>query len=153
MEVMKAALRTHAVASETGETPFSVRIEVGEHVFLGDEPAAVGGAGLGPNPFELLSAALAECTAMTIRWYARSQRWPVEHVHVVVDHQKKVLVGNPDIVDVFEKTITIRGANLSEEQVSHLLEVAAKCPIQRLLERTPKIITRSGAPINRISEW
>ena len=68
-----AALRTRATASEIGESPFAVQIEMGAHTVVGDEPASAGGEGLGPNPFELLTGALAECTAMTIRWFARQQ--------------------------------------------------------------------------------
>src|SRR5688572_8620458 len=77
---MMATPRAHVTVSETAQSPFAVRIEMGSHVITGDEPVDTGGGDLGPSPFELLSAALAECTAMTVRWYARRQGWPVEHV-------------------------------------------------------------------------
>lgn len=129
-----AGLGTHVRVSESGRSAYAVHIHVGEHVLTGDEPASAGGAGLGPNPFELLSAALAECTVMTVRWFARAREWPVEHVEVVVDHRKKLLVGHQDPIDVFETTLTIRGPALTTEQRAHLVEIAEKCPVKRVFE-------------------
>lgn len=140
-----AALRTRVSATEIGESPFAVRIDTHDHSFTGDEPASVGGAGLGPNPLELLAASLAECTAMTVRWFALQQGWPVEHVEVVVDHAKAVIVGAAAPVDVFDKTISIRAPLLSAEQRRRLLEIAGKCPVQRILEGAPLIRTKAGA--------
>jgi putative redox protein len=139
-----AAPRIHVAVSETGKSPFAVRIEMGSHVLTGDEPVDAGGGGLGPSPFELLSAALAECTAMTVRWYARQQGWPVEHVAVVVDYGKKLLVGAPTPRDVFEKTLSIRGPQLTDEQRERLLDVAVKCPVQRVLEGSASINATLG---------
>lgn len=141
-----AALRTRVTASETGESAFAVRIEAAGHVLTGDEPVAAGGDGLGPSPFELLSAALAGCTAMTVRWYARQQGWPVEHVEVAVDHAKKQTVGAPAPVDLFEKTVILRGPDLTDGQRARLIDIAAKCPVQRILEGSPSITTRLGSP-------
>ena len=70
------ALRTRVLATETGEGPYAVRIDTQDHSVVSDEPASMGGGGLGPNPFDLLTAALAESTAMTVRWYALPHRWP-----------------------------------------------------------------------------
>jgi putative redox protein len=143
-----AALRTRATASETGESPFAVQIEMGAHAFVGDEPISAGGGGLGPNPFELMTAALAECSAITVRWFARQQNWPLEHVEVVVDHAKKLFAGSPTAVDVFEKTIFIRGVELDDAQRTRLVDVATKCPIQRILEGTPVINTKLGRSLD-----
>lgn len=139
-----AAIRAHATAAETGESAYAVRLTMGAHEITGDEAVEVGGGGLGPAPFELLAAALAECTAMTVRWYARQQNLPVESVAVSVDYAKKLLAGATAPVDVFEKTIAIRGAQLTDEQRTRLLNVAAKCPVQRTLEGVPTITTLVG---------
>ena len=141
-----AAIRAHATAAETGESAYAVRLTMGPHEITGDEAVDVGGGGLGPAPFELLAAALAECTAMTVRWYARQQNLPVERVEVSVDYAKKVLAGATAPVDVFEKTIAIRGAQLTDEQRTRLLNVAAKCPVQRTLEGVPTITTLVALP-------
>jgi putative redox protein len=142
------ALRTRVSVSETGQSPFSVRIEMGEHEMIGDEPVSAGGGALGPSPFDLMVAALAECTAMTVRWYARQQDWPLDHVEVVVDHAKKQLAGMSEPVDVLDKTVFIRGAGLSDEQRARLIDVATKCPIQRVLEGSPVITTKSGKSLD-----
>lgn len=136
-----AVLRARATVVETGESPFAVRIAAGGHEFTGDEALDVGGGGLGPAPFELLSAALAECTAMTMRWYARQQGWAVDGIEVAVDHSKRQFAGASTPVDVFKKTISIRGAALTAEQRTRLLDVAAKCPVQRTLESVSLITT------------
>lgn len=128
-------------------SPFAVRIDIDGYEMVGDEPLSVGGGGLGPNPFDLMTAALAECTVMTVRWFAAQQGWPVEHVEATVDHSKKVLVGMRAPTDVFAKTVFIRGPRLTDEQRARLLQVAASCPIQRVLEGAPVISTKAGTPL------
>jgi putative redox protein len=122
---------------ETGETAYAVAIDVSGFTIKGDEPVSFGGGGLGPAPYDLLTAALGECTAMTVRWYALQQKWPLEKVEVKLTHHKE---GKQD---VFEKTIIIYGDNLTEEQRKKLIEIAAKCPVQRTLEGTPIIKTEA----------
>jgi len=121
--------------SETGESVFSVDIMVSGHHIKGDESVEAGGANLGPAPHDLLTAALGECTAMTIRWYAHQQKWPLEKVFVKVYYRKE---GRQD---VFRKEINMFGTELTEDQRLKLTEIAAKCPIQRTLEGTPSITT------------
>lgn len=130
--------------SETGESPFAVRIESGKHLIIGDEPASAGGNDLGLAPYQLLAAALGECTAMTVRWYARNHDWPVEHIAVEVTHQKTSVEGRPGKTDVFHKTVRLKGDALSEDQKTRLIDVAAKCPVQRTLEATAVIHTSTA---------
>lgn len=139
---MSESTKAHVI--ETGDSPFSVRIEVSGHSLTGDEPAAMGGADLGPAPYDLLLAALGECTAMTIRWYARQQDWPLERVEVTLTHAKGGVEGKSPKVDHFEKYIRITGPALTPEQHDRLIEVAARCPVQRTLEGTPVITTRTA---------
>lgn len=133
-----------ASVTETGDSPFAMRISVGGHVLIGDEPVDAGGAGLGPAPYQLLTAALAECTAMTVRWFARQHGWPLENVSVEVTHGKERVEGRPGLTDSFSKTVTLRGDALSDEQRRRLREVAAKCPLHRTLEAGSIIATREG---------
>jgi len=83
----------------------------------------------------MLLAALGECTAMTVRWYAIQQKWPLEKVEVTLTHQKV------EKVDKFEKKITIHGDELTDEQREKLIDIAAKCPVQRTLEGKVEIRT------------
>lgn len=126
---------TTAYIHETGESAYSVSIEVSGFTLTGDEPESFGGGGLGPAPYDLLCAALGECSAMTVRWYAKQQNWPLDKVEVTLTHHKE------NKQDIFSKHIVLHGAALSESQRSKLIEVAAKCPVQRTLEGTPRIET------------
>lgn len=126
---------TQAHVVETKESDFSVAINVSGFSIKGDEPIDAGGGNLGPAPYDLLLAALGECTAMTIRWYALQQKWPLDKAEVTLTHQKE------NKVDIFTKHITLHGDTLTPEQRTKLIEIAAKCPVQRTLEGTPHIKT------------
>lgn len=130
-----------AHVSETGASPFAVLIETGKHRLTGDEPADMSGADLGPSPYQMLTAALGECTVMTVRWFARQHEWPVEHIAVEVTHRKDNVDGQAGLVDVFVKLVEIRGDALSAEQRARLFEVAARCPVHRTLEHGSRITT------------
>lgn len=138
---MATDIPTTVTVIENGKSPFAVDIAVSNHAILGDEPEGMGGKNLGPAPYDLLAAALAECTCMTVRWYARQQQWPLEKVEVVLTHKKQEKEGQRGKTDVFTKRITIHGNGLSAEQKTKLIEVAGKCPVQRTLEGTPVIRT------------
>jgi putative redox protein len=57
------------VVDETGKGDFQVEVKAGTSSFLMDEPVQAGGLGSGPNPYDLLSAAIGACALMTIRLY------------------------------------------------------------------------------------
>lgn len=137
------SIETTAHVVETGESPFAVSIEVSGHSLVGDEPVAKDGKNLGPSPYDLLLAALGECTAMTVRWYARDQNWPLDRVEVMLTHTKGGIEGKSAKADHFVKTIRISGKDLTQEQRDKLIAIAARCPVQRTLEGTPVITTNS----------
>ncbi len=130
-----------AHVEETGESKYSVKISVSGHDIKGDEPISFGGNNLGPAPYDLLLAALGECTAMTIRWYANQQNFPLEKVEVKLSHQKMSdSSGKKGKIDVFEKQIIIHGNNLTAEQRKKLIEISAKCPVQKTLQSQNLVI-------------
>ena len=49
------------VVDETGKGDFQVEVKAGTSSFLMDEPVQAGGLGSGPNPYDLLSAAIGAC--------------------------------------------------------------------------------------------
>ncbi len=126
---------TSATITESGYSPYAVAIAVSGYHLEGDGEVSIGGGGLAPAPYDFLLAALGECTAMTMRWYAIQQNWPLDKVEVKVAHHKE---GRQDI---FNKTVTIYGPALTEEQRKKLIDVAGKCPVQRTLENSPTIMT------------
>ena len=131
-----------AEAEETGAGKFQVAVSAGGSVILADEPVSVGGLGSGPSPFDLLSAALAACTTMTLRLYADSKKWPVTRIRTAVGHQKEAANAQPDL---FNTRIAIEGA-IDEEQRSRLLEIAERCPVHRTLERGSRFTMAEGDP-------
>jgi putative redox protein len=128
-----------AIIRENGKSSYAVDISVSGYELAGDEPAAMGGGDLGPSPYDFLTVALGECTVMTIRWYALQKSWPVDHIAANVTYEKK------DGQDVFHKTITIEGDQLTAEQRERLFDVAAKCPVQKSLLAAPVITTEWDA--------
>ena len=135
------AQRLSARVRETGETRFAVDIWVGGHLLKGDLPAPDSAKGIGPAPHEMLLASLGECTAMTVRWYAQRHFYPLEAVNVDLTYRKGSLEGREGTIDVFTKAVQLTGPALTQEQRARLIDVAAKCPIQRLLEGVPVITT------------
>lgn len=133
--------KTQATVADTQASPLAVAIEVSGHHLIGDEPATQGGADLGPSPYDLLTASLGACTAITVRWYALKMGWPLEHVHVEVEHDKRVLATGPEVIDAFRKRVTITGPDLTPEQRQKLLEVAGNCPVHKTLTGTISIET------------
>jgi len=128
----------YAHVIENGESAYAVDIDVSGHRIKGDEPVEAGGADLGPAPYDTLLAALGECTAMTVRWYARQKGLPLEKVEVKLSHRK-----GEGKKDFFTKEIILHGNSLTEEQRRKLIEIAAKCPVQRTLESGSVIETHA----------
>ena len=140
---MSNEAKLNANVAETGESLYAVNIIVSGHTLKGDKPVIGGGGNLGPSPYDLLLAALGECTAMTVRWYAKQQNWPLEKVEVNLTYQKL------DKVDVFEKEVVVHGDALTPDQRKKLVDVAAKCPVQRTLESDVVIRTLPHSEIGR----
>ena len=138
--------------AEADPTGFLQTIAVGPgHHLLADEPASVGGGDLGPGPYDLLSAGLGACTAMTIRMYARRKDWPLDHVSVDVEHGKIHAEDCADCetkdgkIDRFVRRIRLEGT-LDAAQRARLMEIADRCPVHRTLESEISIVTEESAP-------
>jgi len=133
-----------ATIRETHESPLSVEVLVDGHRIKSDEPIDSGGKNLGPYPHEILVAALGACTVQTVRWYAQRHDWPLEAVEVDVVYKRDHLEGHSGLLDIFDKTVHLTGARLTSEQRARLLDVAGKCPIQRMMEGMPVIRTEGA---------
>jgi putative redox protein len=91
-------------------------------------PDGVGHISPGPNPYDLLSASLAACTALTVRFQARRQKLPLERVEVGVSFHH----GAGGKRDSFERTLVV-GGDLDAQQRAFLLEAANLCPVGKIL--------------------
>jgi putative redox protein len=114
---------------------FAQQIEIGPHVVLTDVARDVGGEDLGPRPHELLDAALAACTALTLTLYARHKGIALTGLDVDVSHEEHGGVYR------MRRDIRIRG-ELSAEQRKRLLEIANNCPVHRTLSGKIDIVSR-----------
>jgi len=121
---------------ETGRGRFQVEVSAAGASFFADEPAAVGGLGSGPTPYDLLSSALGACTVMTLRLYADRKAWPLRSVAVRVLHRG----GGPETKDRFAREIVLEG-DLEPDQRRRLLEIANRCPVHQTLERGSDVVT------------
>jgi putative redox protein len=130
-----------------GVSHLAQEVLAGSHRLLADEPRAAGGSDLGPNPYDLLLAALGACKSMTLRLYAARKGWPVERIAVALRHEKIHAVdcaecetkeGKIDRIDV---ELMVEGA-LDEAQRGRLLEIADRCPVHRSLSAEKQIRSR-----------
>ena len=63
---------------------YRTELNNGRHQFFADEPAELGGTDSAPAPDELLEAALASCSAITIKMYAERKHWALKTAEVSV---------------------------------------------------------------------
>ena len=134
------------VVRETGENgPYQNEVLIGGRRFFADEPASLGGADTGPDPYAWVTAGLGACTSITMRMYANRKKWPVERITISVDHAKRHAedcadCGPKDRIDVFTRSIEVEG-DLDETQRARLLEIADLCPVHKTLEKGSKVET------------
>jgi putative redox protein len=122
----EAVATAEAVHRGPGAFPHTVRIR--EHVLEADEPPAYGGHDSGPDPTELLAAALASCTSMTLRSYAERKGWDLQGMSVAVRFHEDDGEGRPG----YDLAIDLPDA-LDDAQAQRLEAIARKCPVRRAL--------------------
>ncbi|HEY1020427.1 MAG TPA: OsmC family protein [Sediminibacterium sp.] len=115
-------MTTASIAS----TAYRAEIRNGRHELTADEPLNLGGGDTGPTPDELLEAALASCTAITLRMYANRKEWPVTEINVAVNLERK------DDKTILTRNIQIEGA-IDATQRERLLQIAKACPVSKTL--------------------
>jgi len=125
--------------TSTGAGKFQVRAQAGAHEFLIDESTGVGGLNSGSNPYDLLSAALAACTVMTMRLCAERTNFPLGRASVSVNHFR-----NASGRDVFVRELSLEGA-LDGEQFQKIVAIAERCPVHLTLSRGADVRTSLGS--------
>lgn len=122
---------------ETGRGKYQVEARMGGKALLVDEPLSAGGLGSGPNPYDLLAAALGACTTMTIRLYADHKGWPLNRVETAVRHSRAGL----NAPDHFDLDIALEG-ELDADQRARVLQVAERCPVHLTLTRGSEVAAK-----------
>ena len=144
--VKKIASKHDVTASLDQEQIFTTEMKVGDHYLTADEPESYGGNNFGPSPYELVSAGLAACTAMTIQMYARRKKWDVKNVEVHISYDKQHAIDCENCeadtakIDTFTREIKFTG-DLDEKQINRILQIADKCPVHKTLHSETQIIT------------
>ncbi|OWQ91570.1 osmotically inducible protein OsmC [Roseateles aquatilis] len=112
---------------KTGPMRQTVRIR--NHTLTADQSVAGGGEDAGPDPHELYDAALGACKALTVLWYAQRKGLPVEDVLVEVERD-----GSQEQQGTYKlrASMTFVG-DLTDADRERLLQVAAKCPVHKLM--------------------
>ena len=136
-----------SVVVSSARARYAQDISVGPHLFRADELYDHGGNDAGPNPYELLLAALGACTSMTLRMYAERKQWSLQGVQVRLEHSKihaedcAACDTEQAMLDRIDREISLTG-DLSDDQRQRLLEIAERCPVHRTLVSEIEIRTR-----------
>ena len=124
---------------------FRTEVEAGPHHFVMDEPESAGGGGEGPTPYDMLAAGLGGCTAMTLHFYAKREKLPLEGVDVTVTHDRQHAKDCADCmtqsgyIHRFPVEIRLLGDTLTEEQHQQILAIAKRCPVAKTLGSEIKV--------------
>jgi uncharacterized OsmC-like protein len=141
--------RAAHVVVRGGAGSFRQEVTVGKHHLIADEPASVGGGDAGPDPYDYLLTALGVCTSMTIGFYARRNRMPLENITVSLSHSRIYAADCEEcetkegMLDRIDLEVELTGS-LTPEQHAKLMQVAAKCPVHRTLTSEINIRLRAA---------
>jgi putative redox protein len=116
------------VIAHSSKARYRTSISNDRQEVIADEPTSLGGTDEGFAPTELLAAALASCTSITLRMYADRKEWDLTDIKVSVDFSRDTKIFESSFV----RRIELIG-NLTEEQRSRLLAIANSCPVHRTL--------------------
>lgn len=117
------------IVGAIGTEKYKVTIEWRNGQLIADEPEAVGGKDLGPDPYSLLLASLAACTLSTLRMYIDRKGWDIPSITVTLNMGQEV---NDNLTTHIQRDIQF-GSSVSDEQKEKLLLIATKCPVSKIL--------------------
>jgi len=142
MKPEKESISTsHQVAVAIGNDNYTSEIVARKHHFLADEPESIGGRDYGPTPYELVCSGLGACTVITLKMYADRKNWVLEKVIAHVDFEKREMEDGSGHENFFNVELEIKG-DLEEKQIKRLVQIAAKCPVHKLLHEGSVIEAR-----------
>jgi putative redox protein len=130
---------------------FLQEVTSGRHKFKVDEPVSVGGSDAAPDPYDYLMAALGACTSMTVGFYARRKKYPLEKIVVSLSHSRihakdcEDCMTKEGMLDRIDVDLELTG-DLSSEQRAELMKAAANCPVHKTLTHEINIRLRELKP-------
>ena len=132
---MKPQFRASIVSTGTN---YLHDIRAGHFDLKTDEPKALGGQGAAPAPFDYYLAALASCTAITLRMYAEKKGWNLGEFHAELE------LTRDDDGKVRIHRVLHSDQLLSNEQWQRLLEIVEKTPVTRAMREGARITSERG---------
>ena len=141
--------KTPHVIVRGGADNFKQDIIVGKRHLVADEPVRAGGGDAGPDPYDYLLTSLGACTSMTVGFYARRNKIPLENITVSLWHSRIYATDCEEcetregMVDRIDVEIELSGS-LTAEQHAKLMDIAAKCPVHRTLTSEINIRLRAA---------
>jgi len=124
------------VKTHRGTGPLQQVIEIGAHRIVTDVARELGGEDSGPEPHDILAAALAACTTLTVSMYARRKGYALDEIKVAIKH------GQQGAAYVMQRDIAYVG-QLADEEKARLTDIANKCPVHKTLSGQIDIITEA----------
>lgn len=133
-------METAARVTTGADLPCEVELEAGERTrtIVFDHAGELSDGEAGPSSTQAVSAALAACTAVTLRIYAERKGWRLDGLEVEV---ATTYDGpNPSL-------FTVRigwPEHLQPDQVERLERIAGKCPVHRLVTEATTVELESA---------
>lgn len=126
------------VKATLGNEKYYTKVTAGDNIMITDEPIDKGGGNKGLNPFEILAASLASCTAATLRMYIDRKGWDIPEINVEVDLENYPQTKNAQFCRIIDFGPTI----ISEEIKDKLFKIADACPVHKILTNNIEILTK-----------
>jgi putative redox protein len=120
-----------------------------QHRVITDEPEKVGGKDQGPNPLEVLLAALAGCENVLANMIAKEIDFDLQGISfkIKAEFDPLGLRGEPSVRPYFE-TVYVQADVATNEDQSRITELQTKVD-----NRCPVISMMRAAGINMVAEW
>ncbi len=132
--------------SGTWKGGYRVDVQAGDHVMIVDQPEAGGGKNEGPNPLEIILAALASCLGTIAAIIARQERIELRDFDVTVegDIDKAYLLGKTKEgrsgFTEIRVMVNIDADMTDEEKKAFLARVDDRCPISDNVIKNTKVV-------------
>jgi putative redox protein len=120
------------------DTNYLHHIEAGHFALDTDEPSKLGGLGAGPAPFDYYLAALAACTAITLRMYAQHKGWELGQFRAELE------LTRDDDGRLHVHRVLRSDQPLTDEQWQRLLEIVANTPVTKAMREGADITSARG---------
>ena len=133
-------MATMATVTTGADLPCEVEMLAGDSTttITFDQAGPLSDGKAGPTSTQAVSAALASCTAVTLRVYAERKEWDLTGLEVAVETDYEG--PNPSL---FTVSVTWP-EHLDENQRERLARIAGRCPVHRLLAEATPIEVRTS---------